>query len=133
MDVWGGGPEYGGGRGVEVAHVGVGPKPLRLYGDLWKCSRDRRLLFINHFRGRHADLDVQLLDGGGSWHWQLAGSGDRGLWRSTHSCPAFAGSDLWRLWLSWAWSFGRRRGDACVLCLGNACLRSLSLGPVQHP
>jgi hypothetical protein len=29
-------------------HVCVGSKPVRLYGHLWKCSRDRPLLFIHY-------------------------------------------------------------------------------------
>ena len=87
----------------------------------------------SHFCGRHADLVVQPPDGGGSRHRQFAGSGDRGLWRRLDPCPAFAGTDLWGLWLSRAWSLGRRRRDARVLRVGNAGLRSLSLGPVWRP
>ena len=114
-------------------HGCVGSNPLRPHGHLRKCSGDRRLLFVHHFCRRHADLVVQPPDGGGSRHRQFAGSGDRGLRRRLDPRPAFAGTDLWRLWLSRAWSLGRRRRDACVLWFGNAGLRSLSLGPVRRP
>ena len=121
------------GLATTAAMYALGPTLYAPHGHLRKCSGDRRLVFVDHFCGRHADLVVQPPDGGGSRHRQPAGSGDRGLWRRFDPCPAFAGTDLWRLWLSRAWSLGRRRRDACVLCLGNAGLRGLSLGPVRRP
>src|SRR6266568_4134732 len=78
------------------------------------------------------DLVVQPPDGGGSRHRQLASSGDCGLRRRFDSRPAFTGPDLRRLWLSGAWSLGRRCRDACVLCVRNAGLRRLSLGRVRR-
>jgi len=70
------------------------------------------------FLGHHGDLVVQSPDGGGSRHRQLAGSGDRGLWRRIDACPAFAGADLWCLWLPGSWSLRRRHRDACLYALG---------------
>ena len=114
-------------------HVCAGSKPVRPHGHLRKCTGDRRLLLVHHFCRRHADLVVQPPDGGGSGHRQSAGPGDRGVWWSLDPCPAFAGTDLWRLWLSRARSLGRRRRDARVLRVGNAGLRSLSAGAGWRP